>query len=219
VGDRRAILDHQHALAVDRRRIVQPHGRCGADDRPVLNHGADFGFDLRHLLRRRRGRLHHHHQIGHPQHRLARMVAGHLSRAQRVGQYDMQVGTQHRKIIVAAVPQDHIGLSPGRGGDFGIVHAREHDVACLDVGLVFLALLDRAVGRVHVGQAGETLAALALQVAIRHGMAQHSRTAQTAITGMPALIMVASGPRSRKSAPAESTREAPCITASWGMSL
>ena len=41
------------------------------------------------------------------------------------------------------------------------------------------------------------------------------RTAHTATTGFVAPSIVRSGPRSRKSTPAASAREAMCITSSW----
>ena len=45
------------------------------------------------------------------------------------------------------------------------------------------------------------------------------RTAQTATTGTLARSIVDRGPISRKSAPADSTSEALCITTSWETSL
>ena len=48
---------------------------------------------------------------------------------------------------------------------------------------------------------------------------QPVRTADTAITGTPAAIMVRCGPSSMKSAPAASAREARCITSAWARSL
>ncbi len=66
--------------------------------------------------------------------------------AQRIDQHDHQVGPQERQIVVAAVPEDDVRFGRGRLGDPGIVDARENHVPGSDMRLVFLALLNRAVG-------------------------------------------------------------------------
>lgn len=101
------------------------------------------------------------------------MVGVKLIGAQRIGQHDMQVRPQKWKIVVAAVPQQDVGLAFGLRHDRGIIDAREHDIADGDVGFVFLSLFNRAVGVVKIIAGGEALNRLAGKIAIGHGVAQN----------------------------------------------
>jgi hypothetical protein len=60
-------------------------------------------------------------------------------------------GPDEGEVVVAAVPQDQVGLGLGRGDDRRVVDAGEDHVAAGEVRLVFLALLERAAGGVEVG--------------------------------------------------------------------
>ena len=88
----------------------------------------------------------------------------------RVGDGDPQVGLVERRVVVAAVPQDHVRLLLGLGEDRAVVDARVDDRTVADVGLVLLHLLDRAVVLRHVLQRREPLHDLLAQVAVGHGM-------------------------------------------------
>ena len=176
--------------------------------------------------------------VGHPQVGLARVVVQLVPRAQRVDDHDEQVGAEEGKVVVPAVPEDHVGLLLGAREDRPVVDAGVDHHAQLDRRLVLLALLDRRVRGVDVGQAREPLHAHRLQVAVGHRVADERdteagldggcsrsggssgscphpvRTAQTATTGFVDSIIVARGPSSRKSAPAARTVDALCITSS-----
>ena len=85
----------------------------------------------------------------------------------------MKVRPEKGKVVVAAVPDDDVGLLLGAGGDGAVVDAGEDDVAGGEVRLVLLALLGRAPRRIEVGARREALHALALEVAVGHRVAQH----------------------------------------------
>ena len=79
-------------------------------------------------------------------------------------------GLDERRVVVAAVPDDHVSLLLGGLQDRGVVDAGEDEVALGEVRLVLLALLDRAVGRVEVLVAREALDDLLREVAVGHGV-------------------------------------------------
>ena len=106
--------------------------------------------------------------VGHPEVRLARVIRELVAGAQRVDDDDQQVGPEERQVVVAAVPDDHVGLLLGALEDLGVVDAGVDDHARLDGGLVLLALLDRRMGGVDVGERREPLDAHPLEVAVRH---------------------------------------------------
>ena len=68
----------------------------------------------------------------------------------RVDDDDVQVGPDERRVVVAAVPHDHVGLVLGGLQDRAVVDAGEDEVALGEVRLVLLALLDRAFGGVEI---------------------------------------------------------------------
>ena len=110
--------------------------------------------------------------VRHAQVRLARVVAELVARPVRVDDDDVEVRPDERRVVVAAVPDDHVGLLLGRLEDRRVVDAGEDEVALGEVRLVLLALLDRAVGRVEVLVAREALDDLLRQVAVRHRVAE-----------------------------------------------
>ena len=151
-------------------------------------------------------------------------------------------GRRNGKSLLPPSHSDDVGLVPGRGGDGGVIDAGEHDAAGGDVGLVFLALLDGAIGGVEIGAGGEALHPLAQQIAIGHGMADHGHRAaagaEMAREMARGLRLAAAGAHRRhgdhrpgegdhgarrpgrmKSAPAARAREAWCITSAWVTSL
>ena len=86
---------------------------------------------------------------------------------------DLQVGSDERKVVIAAIPENYIRLALRGNQDAAIIDTGEHDAARYNVRLVLLTFLDRACGRIQVGS-GEALDGLPFQYAIGHGMAQYS---------------------------------------------
>ena len=91
----------------------------------------------------------------------------------RVDDHDVHVGLDKRRVVVAAVPEDDVGLLLGPLEDRGVVDAREDEVPLGEVRLVLLALLDRAVVRVEVLVALEALDRLLREIAVRHRVTEH----------------------------------------------
>ena len=106
--------------------------------------------------------------VGHAQVGLARVVAELVARPVRVDDHEMQVRVDEGDVVVAPVPDDHVGLLLGALEDGAVVDPCEDEVALGDVGLVLLALLDGRVGRVEVLVALEALDGLLRQVAVGH---------------------------------------------------
>ena len=112
--------------------------------------------------------------VRHAQVRLAGVVGELVAGAQRVDDHDREVGPQEREVVVAAVPDQDVGLARGQAGDLGVVDAGVDEHAHLDRALVLLALLDRRVGGVDVGDRREALHAHRLEVAIGHRVADQA---------------------------------------------
>ena len=114
-----------------------------------------------------------------------------VSRAMRIEDNDVEIGTIERRVVVSAVPQDNIALLLRLAQDFLVVHTGVNRGAFHDVRFVFLALFDGAEILVEVGQRPEALRMLHGQVAIGHGMTDHD--------GIPAELAKLGGntPRDR----------------------
>ena len=96
----------------------------------------------------------------------------------------MQVGRVERQVVVAAVPEHDVGLGLGLAQDAAVVDARVDDDAGLDVRLVLLALLDRAVVPHEVVERLEPLAGLRREVAVGHRVA-HRHDPQPQVAQQP----------------------------------
>ena len=179
VGDGGAVFDHQHALAMYRCGIVQAHRHGPAHDRRTRIGAARAVHHLLHRACIGGIGLRQQHDVGHAQDRLARVIGGFVARAQRVDQHDMQVGAHEREIVVAAVPEDQVGIAPGRLDDADVVDTGIDDVAGGEMRLVLFAFFDGAGRAVEVGAGFEALHALAHEIAVRHGVA-HDGGAQAA---------------------------------------
>ena len=173
-----------------------------------------------------------------PQVRLAGVVRELVAGAQRVDDDDREVGREEREVVVAAVPEDHVGLRLGAGEDLAVVDAGVDDHPQLDGKLVLLALLDRRVRRVDVLERREPLDAHRARGrrtasdagrARRAGPRRAGACRRTGSSGScrsrcaprsrrrPAswrASIVERGPSRRKSAPAASTIDALCMTSS-----
>ncbi len=143
-------------------------GRGGHDDRRLgvvradrVEDGVDAGLvGAVHLV--------HDADVRHAQVRLAGVVAKLVARPVGIDDDEVQVGLHERRVVVASVPHDHVGLLLGGFQDRGIVDARKDEVPLGDVRLVLLALLDRAVGCLEVLVAREALDNLLREVAVGH---------------------------------------------------
>ena len=177
VRQRRAILDDQHPLAGDERRPVDDDRRGRLDDLRVRVDLADVR--AQRVDRRQVGRvdLVDDDHVGQPQVGLARVIGQLVAHAQRVRHHDVQVRRIERRVVVAAVPQDHVGFGLRLGEDRAVVDAGIDDGAVGDVGLVLLDLLDRALVLLEIGERGEALHLLRRQVAIGHRV-PHGRDLQ-----------------------------------------
>ena len=171
---RRSVLDGQHALARDllrvalnlerRRREHDTGARIAFADR--LEHGVDS-------LLCRAVHLVHDADVRHAQVRLTRVIAQLVARAVRIDDDDVQVRLDERRVVVATVPENHVGFLFRRAQDLLVVDAREDEVALGEVRLVLLALLDRRIGRLEILVVLEPLHRLFREVAVRHRMAEH----------------------------------------------
>ena len=94
-----------------------------------------------------------------------------MAGAVRIGHDDVQVGLEERQVVVAAVPQNHVGLGLGLPEDRFVIDPRVDHDASIEMRLVFLALLNGAAVRVQIGIRGETLHALLDQIAVGHRVA------------------------------------------------
>jgi hypothetical protein len=185
VGQGRAVLDDQDPGAGQGRSRLQRHRGRGPDDgRPWVG-GGDVGGDGGDGGRFGAVNLVDHHHVGHAQVGLARVVAQLVAWPQRVGHSDVQVGGEEREVVVAAVPDDHVGVVLGPVQDPAVVHAGVHDHALADRLLVLFALLDGRAAGVDVGQGGEPLHPHPLQVAVRHRVADQ-RDPEAGVQQQPA---------------------------------
>ncbi len=171
VGQRRAVVDDEHAPSRAGRGRTSSFG--GDLAKMTRRHRVDRLDVLEHLLdvvRLGRVDLVDDDDVGHAQVRLAGVVEELVPGPQRIGDDDQQVGREEREVVVAAVPDDDVGLLLGLPEDRLVVDARVHDHAHLDRLLVLLALLDRRMRRVDLLDRGEALDAHRLEVAVRHRM-------------------------------------------------
>ena len=143
-----------------------------------------------------------------------------------------------RRVVVAAVPEDHVGLGLRLREDRRVVDAGEDEVPLGEMRLVLLALLDRRVGGGEVVVVSEALHDLHAEVAVRHRVSEHGdalavlaenlrdAAGRLALAGARAhgahgddgksqWRYVSCGESRRNAAPAPSVREARCITCSW----
>jgi hypothetical protein len=87
--------------------------------------------------------------------------------------HDLDLGPEEGQIIIAPVPDDHVRLRLRAAQDGLVIDSGVHHRAMVDVRLVLLHLLDRAILGLHVLHAREALDLLPPQVAVRHRMPDH----------------------------------------------
>jgi hypothetical protein len=173
VRERRAVLDAEHPLALDANAVLLDLDRRRREHdlgvRVVLPDRGEHRFEP---FLRRAVDLVDDADVGQPQVRLAGVVPQFVPRSMGVDDRQVQRRPYEGRVVVAAVPEDHVGLALGRAEDRLVVDAGEDEVALGEVRLVLLALLDRAVGRVEVLVALEPLHRLPCEVAVGHGVAE-----------------------------------------------
>ena len=94
----------------------------------------------------------------------------------RIHERDVQVRAIKGRIVVATIPQDHVGFLFGLANDHLVVDTGVNDKTVVDVGLVLLALFDRAAMAIEVLVGLETLAGLLGKIAVGHGVANRDNT-------------------------------------------
>ena len=148
--------------------MVQRHRRAGLDDRGGRIDAGDVGSDRVDRVGSGRVDLVDHHDVGHSQVDLAgvivEFVTGPNASARQIGEF----GTEERRVVVAPVPDDHVGLGAGLGENRGVVDAGIDHETATDGFLVLLTFLDRGVGGVDLGERREPLDPHRLQVAVGH---------------------------------------------------
>ena len=101
------------------------------------------------------------------------MVAQLVPGAVRVDDDEVERRLDERRVVVAAVPEDHVGLGLRLREDRRVVDAGEDEVPLGEMRLVLLALLDRRVGGGEVVVVSEALHDLHAEVAVRHRVSEH----------------------------------------------
>ena len=98
------------------------------------------------------------------------MVAQLVSWTVGIDDDDVDVGLDERRVVVAAVPQDHVGFLFRCVQDLLVVDSGEDEVSLGEMRLVLLTLLDRRIGGFEVLVALEALHGLFREISVRHRM-------------------------------------------------
>lgn len=171
VGTGRPILDHQHALVLDQLRLVDGHGRRALDD---LGQGVFLADGTTQLVDvGLRGGVHlvDDDHVGHQQVLVTGVVGQLVTDTKRVDHHDQDVGRIERGVVVAAVPDDDVGLLLGLVQDGAVVDTSVDDAALGQMRLVLFHLLDGALVLFQVADIAEALHSLLGQITVGHGVA------------------------------------------------
>src|SRR5439155_10613983 len=98
---------------------------------------------------------------------------------------DLDVRLVEGQVVVAAVPDDDVGLTLRLLQDGAVIDAGIDDRAVLEVRLVFLAFFDGALVPVEVLEGGEALHALLHEIAVGHRVT-HRHDAPPLVEELPA---------------------------------
>ncbi len=120
------------------------------------------------LLERSRLHLVDHDHVRPPQVDLAGIVVQPVLGAVRIHHRDPQVRLVERHVVVAAVPDHHVGLGFGLAQNALVVHAGIDHTARHHVRLVLLPLLDRHLVALHVFHRGKALHGLRCEITVGH---------------------------------------------------
>jgi len=170
VGAGRPVLDHQHALVLDQLRLIDGHGRLALDD---LGQGVFLADGTTQLVDvGLRGGVHlvDDDHVGHQQVLVTGVVGQLVADAKRIDHHDQDVGRVERGVVVAAVPDDDVGLLLGLGQDGAVIDTGVDDAALGQMRLVLLHLLDGALMLFQVADIAEALHSLLGQITVGHGV-------------------------------------------------
>ena len=173
VSQRGAVLDDQHALAANLRRLIHEQRGSGLHDERVGIESGDILAHLADILVIRRVHFIDDDHVGSPDIGLAGVVSQLVPRTVRVRHCDPQIRLIEREVVVAAIPNDDIGFLLGLAQNRLVIHAGVDDDAPVNVRFVLLALLDGAVVLIQVGVSGKALHGLLHQIAVGHRMPDH----------------------------------------------
>jgi hypothetical protein len=175
VGERGAVVHHEHPGAPDPLGCVEHDRRVGAQDPDAGVHGAG-GLDRALDVRLGSGPdLVDDDHVRHSHDRLAGMMRRHLVGTQCIDEDDVEPRRYEGPVVVSPVPDDDVALALRALEDGRVIHSGKDHPACVHVGLVLLALLDRALPGIEIATSREALNALLRQVTVGHRVSQHSR--------------------------------------------
>ena len=131
---------------------------------------ADVCPALGHFFRIRRIHLVDHRDMRHEQVGFARVVEQFMSYPVRIEQNDMNIRLIKGRIIVAAVPYNHVRLFFCGFKDFAVVNAGIYHNSLVDQRFVFFPFFQGALmgSKIPVGR--KPLNLLLSQISVRHGM-------------------------------------------------
>src|ERR1044072_6579761 len=85
-----------------------------------------------------------------------------------IGDHDLQVGLEKRRVIVAAVPENQVRFLLGTKEDGFVIDSGINHGSVHDVGFVLLALLERALVFLRAGKSCEPLTRLVVKIGVGH---------------------------------------------------
>src|SRR6476469_1060377 len=171
VGQGGTVLDHQHALTLDRVAVLHGDGGNGIYDGGVGVEHIDIVLDHFDCVGGSAVFLVDDDHVSHSHIGLARVILQFVARPERVYDHDLQVRLVEGEVVVAAVPDNNVGLLLGLSQYCSIVYARVDDSAEVYIRLVLLALLNCRFVQVQVIIGCKALHGLLGQIAIGHGVA------------------------------------------------
>ncbi len=175
VGQGGTVLHHQHPLPRNPVGIIHQQGRLRRHDLGFGRMGPDVLPHLGHPVGRGRIHLVDDGDVGHDHVGLAGVIPEFVTGPVGIEQDNVEIRMVKRRVVVAAVPDDNVGLFFSGLQDLAVVDAGiDHDAA-LHQGFVLLPLLDGAAVGIEIGKIGEPLDDLLGEIAVGHGVARHHR--------------------------------------------
>ena len=129
MGQGGTVFHHQHPLAADGRRVVHEDGRGGFQDRRVGAEGVQVLAHFQHRVGVGGIDFVDDEEVGHAGVGFPGVILHLVTGAVRVGHHDVKIALVERDVVVAAVPEDDVGLFLGLAQDGFVVHAGEDDHA------------------------------------------------------------------------------------------
>ena len=109
--------------------------------------------------------------VGQAQIGLPGVIEQFMPRPQGIEEDHVDIGMEERRIVIAPIPDDDLGLLLRPGEDLAIIDPAIDDDTLIHQGFVFLPFFDGDVIPGKIGKTGKALHHLAAQVAVGHGMA------------------------------------------------